>query len=99
DDQRPRASSSTSPWRLGSLGALLMMCLVVTPGCGRPATEAECREILRRTAELELKDRLNDPALIQAELKEIEDSMHDPMLEKCVGKRITEGAMTCVREA
>lgn len=67
--------------------------------CGHPATEEECREIMRRTAELELGARLTDGNLIQGELAQIEQSMQEPMMKKCVGKRITAAALQCVREA
>lgn|SRR5690606_27107544 len=67
--------------------------------CGRPATEGECLEILRRTAELEMKGRLGDAQLIDAEVRAIEDSMKPQMMKKCVGKRITDDALECVRSA
>lgn len=69
-------------------------------GCGRPATEADCREILRKAAELELVSRLdNDRSLVEKELKAIEETMRGPMMERCVGKRISESALACVRAA
>jgi hypothetical protein len=89
---------------LTSVGSLPRAALVsfgfLFLGCGRPATEAECREILRKSAELELVSRLdNDRTLVEKELKEIEETMRGPMMERCVGKRISEGALTCVRAA
>lgn len=68
-------------------------------GCGRPATEQECQEILRQAAELELRERLGNDELIESEVKAIEASMHESMMQKCVGKRITEGALACIRQA
>lgn len=82
--------------RFGVL-ALTASCFVLA--CGRPATEEECREILRRSARLELEERLSNPSLIEEELKAIESSMEGPMMEKCVGKPITDGKMTCIRSA
>lgn len=79
------------------LPSLFVLLLVV--GCGRPATETECQEILRTAAKLELKDRLGNESLIESELKEVEKSMREPMMKKCVGKRITESALQCVRKA
>lgn len=67
--------------------------------CGRPATEEECREILHRTAELEMQGRLGDKGLIEQEIKAIEESMRPQMMKKCVGKRITDDALACVRAA
>ncbi len=73
---------------------------VLALGCGRPATEEECREILRKSAELELVARLdNDRAAVDKELEAIESAMRPAMMERCVGKRISEGALECVRSA
>jgi hypothetical protein len=77
----------------------LAVFLPLVGACGRPATEKECTEILRRTAELEMKQRLGDKNLIESELAEIEKSMRPQMMKKCVGKRITESALACVRAA
>lgn len=80
------------------LGALLIF--LSCAACGRPATEPECREILRKAALLELQPRLNESEeLIQQELTAIEESMQGAMMEKCVGKRISEKTLHCVREA
>jgi hypothetical protein len=77
----------------GFLGVISLL------GCGRPATEAECLEILRRTAELEMTGRLGDKTLIEAEIQAIEENMRPQMMKKCVGKRVTEKALACVRAA
>lgn len=69
-------------------------------GCGRPATETECREILRKSAELELRARLGqETELIEKEVVAIEASMRDAMMKQCVGKRITSSALSCIRSA
>lgn len=77
------------------------LCAIVfgAIGCGRPATEAECQEILRIAAQLELKGRLGSEQLIESEIKEIEKNMREPMMQKCVGKRITDDALGCIRAA
>lgn len=81
------------------LGSLSLGSLCLT-GCGRPATEGECRIILRRAAELQLKGQLDvSREVVQAELDAIEASMKDAMMQKCVGKRITDGALACVKAA
>lgn len=67
--------------------------------CGRPATESECREILRSAALLELRERLGNEQLISEELHAIESSMEGTMMKKCVGKRITEEKLACIRGA
>ena len=69
-------------------------------GCGHPASESECREILRTAAQLELKARLDDSKhLIEQETAALEASMKGTMMDKCVGKRITDKALQCVRSA
>lgn len=75
------------------------LLLAVSSACGRPATEAECREILKSAALLELKEHLGNEQLIEAELKAIEASMEATMMEKCVGKRISEEKLACIRSA
>lgn len=83
---------------LGVVGILSVSFVVI--GCGHPASESDCREILRRAAELELRERLGEGSpLIASEVQSIEESMKDTMMTKCVGKRITEDALACVRGA
>lgn len=84
---------------VSKLSVLALLALCCLNACGRPATEAECREILRRSARLELQDRLSNPSLIEAELDGIEESMQGPMMKKCVGKPITDRKMDCIRNA
>ncbi|OQX66845.1 MAG: hypothetical protein B6A08_18305 [Sorangiineae bacterium NIC37A_2] len=82
------------------LGTIGLGLGVLALGCGRPATEEECLEILRKSAELELLARLdNDRAAVDKELEAIENAMRPAMMERCVGKRISEGALKCVRSA
>lgn len=72
-------------------------------GCGRPATDAECREILTRIVELELRaQNISDPSEVEKRRTELEESIaagKSGPYEGCVGKRITEGQLRCVREA
>jgi hypothetical protein len=79
---------------------LAFVSVLCSLGCGRPATEDECRVILRRSAELQLKDQFTaSKEVVQTELDAIEASMKDAMMQKCVGKRITDGALACVKRA
>jgi len=94
-----RGSSGIIMHRSFALSSSALLVLFFSVACGRPATESECQEILRTAAKLELKDRLGNESLIESELKEIEKSMREPMMKKCVGKRITESALACVRKA
>lgn len=67
-------------------------------GCGRPATEAECTEIVVRVTELELKAR-GASAADALDVQQTQDALRASTLRDCVGKRISDDAMTCVRQA
>jgi len=69
-------------------------------GCGHPATEAECEEIVEHVARLELeKKNPGNAQAIQGEIEATKKSVRESMLKECVGRRITEKAMKCVRSA
>lgn len=89
--------------RLRFLPLLPLLLLVGSPllaGCGHPASKAECEEIFRRSAEIELRAQsVNDPEEIERKIAEARAVKGDALLEECVGKRITEEAMQCVRRA
>ncbi len=76
------------------LGALTLL------GCGRPATPEECEEIVAKVTELEVRSRLQaSDAAIQAQVQSTKQAMRDAMMKDCVGQRITEHALQCVRNA
>jgi len=84
------------------LPAVVTALLLV--GCGHPASEAECRVILERIVELELKaQKVNDPAEIAKRRSEslglAGDGGRSDLLEGCIGRHITDRALTCVRNA
>jgi hypothetical protein len=71
-----------------------------TFGCGRPATIADCDEIVAKIAELELRGaRTADPSTIAKEVADTKQAFQAKAKQECVGKRITEGALRCVRNA
>ena len=73
------------------------ICLI---GCGHPATVEECETIVERIAQLELQKRHPDkPELIQAEIAEAKAAVRESTAKDCVGRRITDSAMQCVRSA
>ncbi len=76
-------------------GVLLLVTLV---GCGRPATEKECDEIVGRIAELELEAR-GIAGNNAAEIKDTKAALRKDTLRDCVGRRISDKALTCVRSA
>jgi|NGEPerStandDraft_6_1074524.scaffolds.fasta_scaffold40135_3 hypothetical protein len=69
-------------------------------GCGRPATLQECEEISARVATLEYEAASKTGAAPQPDqIQTIRARVRDAMMKGCVGKRITERAMACVRHA
>ncbi len=85
-----------------SFGCLLCIAplLTFTLGCGHPATDKECQEIVERIATLELeKAGTNDPKALGPQVDETKKALAPNTLKDCVGKRITERAMQCVRAA
>jgi small lipoprotein (TIGR04454 family) len=83
---------------LGSRAFLLLA--FATSGCGHRATVEECEEIVERIAKLELEKRApNDPTGVAEQIDEMKKQLRETTMKDCVGKRITEGAMRCVREA
>jgi hypothetical protein len=78
-------------WSVALLSAL---------ACGRPASEAECNEIVTRTATLEYKASSKVAGPIDpAQIETIRARVKDSMMKNCVGKRITQKALRCVRQA
>lgn len=78
-----------------SLAALAWLALTA---CGRPATEKECDEIVVRITELELKAR-GISSSNGEEIKQTREALKKTALRDCVGRRISDDAMTCVRSA
>jgi len=85
-----------------SFGWLLCLLppLTCALGCGHPATNQECQEIVERIATLEIeKEAGSDAKAVGAQVDETKKAMATNTLKDCVGKRITERAMQCVRSA
>jgi hypothetical protein len=82
-----------------SLGLLLLPTLLL--GCGHPASEKECQEIADRVTELELKSSVvgRDPDTAKEQLERTRSWVKESQLKACVGRRITDAAMQCVRGA
>jgi hypothetical protein len=76
--------------------SLGVVCLVA---CGHPATERECEEIVERIAVLELGAADAGRDTVADEVKNAKESFRKEMRKKCVGRRITDSAMECVRKA
>jgi len=84
------------------VGAIALGLLVAA--CGHPASEAECRIILERIVELELKSqKVSDPNELAKRRSEAlgisSDGGKSDLLEGCVGRHITDRALACVKNA
>ncbi len=82
-----------------TLSVLLPLASLLTTGCGHPASVSECEQIVERIAQLELEKRGIDPKAIASEVQTTKQEMHDRTMKECVGRRITDNALRCVRDA
>jgi hypothetical protein len=74
---------------------------VVMFGCGHPATVAECEQIVERIASLEIQKRARDYSKneLEQEVEQVKQTLKESTMRDCVGKRITDRALECVRTA
>jgi len=80
-------------------GRLLVATSLLVVGCGRKATREDCEMIVDRNIEVKLRaDGVTDPSVIQKRKDEIRPTLKED-IDKCVGKRVTESMMTCVKTA
>jgi len=77
----------------------LALLLALAAGCGHPATEKECEEIVERVARLELEQAHAGTDTVASEVKLAKESFKKDMSRRCVGRRVTTEAMNCVRQA
>jgi hypothetical protein len=78
---------------------LLLAALICLAGCGRKATRADCELVVDRNIEVKLRaDGVSDPETIAKRKDELRASLKDD-IDKCVGKRVTDSMMACVRTA
>lgn len=75
--------------------------LSLLAGCGHPASDKECQEIVERIATLELQKAGSSPDAksVGEQIDETKKALAQNTMKDCVGKRITERAMQCVRKA
>ena len=83
--------------RLSAVLGIAVSAIAV--GCGHPATERECEEIVERITVLELGNVDAGESVVQDEVKNAKESFRKEIRKKCVGRRITNSAMECVRKA
>ncbi|HEU4537337.1 MAG TPA: hypothetical protein VFS00_24625 [Polyangiaceae bacterium] len=68
--------------------------------CGHPATEAECDEIFNKVVELELSgQKVNNPDIVSKRSAEAREARGAALRQRCLGRRLTDKAMSCVRGA
>ncbi len=74
----------------------LSLCAVA---CGRKATRADCEAVIDRNVAVQLKAmNIADPALIAKKQDELRTQLRGE-IDACIGKRVTDGMMTCVKAA
>jgi hypothetical protein len=80
-------------------GIVLVALVFGLAGCGRKATRADCELVVDRNIEVKLRaDGVTDPDVIQKRKDELRGSLTDD-IDRCVGKRVTDSMMACVRTA
>jgi hypothetical protein len=84
-------------WAAAPIG--IVAALIGAVACGHPATERECEEIVERIAVLELGNIDAGQSFVAEEVRNAKESFRKEMRKKCVGRRITNAAMECVRKA
>ena len=68
-------------------------------GCGRHATDADCRLIVDKSVELQMKAMAeNDGAAIAAREQQVRVALQD-QIHACESYRVTDKTMACVRAA
>lgn len=73
---------------------------VLLTACGHPATREECDELFAKNAEIELKaQRITDPKTVAERTAAARAAEGEAFASRCVGRRITERALACVRRA
>ncbi len=80
-----------------SVAALLLASGVIA--CGRAATEEDCKLIVDRNVELQLRGmNIVDPEAVRKKQEEIRAKLGNE-LSGCIGRRVTNGTMDCVKQA
>lgn len=93
DGRRPCYAFIRMRW---FVGACLALCIA---GCGRKATRADCEAVVDKNVEVKLRaDGVTDPPLVEKRKEELRASLKED-IDKCVGKRVTDAMLTCVKGA
>src|SRR5262245_39963969 len=98
--RRPPLECPRGPARGRRAAIAAALVALALAGCGHPATREECEELFTRTAEIELRaQKVTDAATIQKRTAEARSASGEEFTSKCLGKRITDEALACVRKA
>ncbi|MBM4360840.1 MAG: hypothetical protein FJ096_22280 [Deltaproteobacteria bacterium] len=83
-----------------SKSRLSLAAFLLVAGCGHPATREDCELIFDRTAELALRStKVTEPAEVARAVAEARADKGEAMMKQCLGKRITDEVLACVRAA
>lgn len=87
-------------WSRCSAAAVALPVALATLGCGHPATREECQTIFDKSAELELREQnVTDATIIEERVAAVRAARGEELVGKCVGRRVTDRAVACVRAA
>ena len=82
----------------GTCVFIAVAALASLVGCGHPASREECTLIFDKSAELELQaQRVTDAKLVEERVAAVRAARGEELIGKCVGRRITESAISCVK--
>lgn len=85
--------------RVASIATLVSLAGLLLSGCGHPATRAECEMILKKSAELKLRERTDDSGAIADQIEAFKNARGEELIAKCEGKTLTDSALRCVERA
>jgi|GEM_PF-918105 len=91
--------TSRSERILPGVFAVFALAAAFGAGCGRPATRADCEIVVDKNVDLKLeKEGVTDPAVVAKRREEIRAALRED-IDRCVGKRVTDAMMSCVKSA
>jgi hypothetical protein len=75
------------------------LALPMTTSCGRRATDADCRLIVDRSVELQMKEMSHNDAAAIAEREQLVRAELEEQIHSCENRRVTDKTIACVRAA
>jgi hypothetical protein len=77
---------------------VLAACTAAAVGCGRRATAGDCRLIVDRSVELQVRESGGEPADLEKRETAVRSELEGE-LKACEGRRVTDRMMRCVQGA